>query len=275
MLKSVIPLFICLALFANHSRADDPLTINPFSPFYGQDFESGWHFDVGAGIGYEPTYAGSDKSIVEADLLARAMYRTDSGHRFFINFGEAGAIFSLTPRTQFSAFLEYEDERDDEDDSTLTGMDTIDSTIEGQFMLAHRFGNATIFGILQPDITGDANKGLVWFLGGSYDYLSNNKKWRTSTSINISGGDSEYMRTEFGVTSNESARTRYAVYTPDSGFKSMTLGFGSEYFFSERLSLLGNVEGEYYFSEASDSPLIDIHGTDFTVEANMLVRWRF
>ncbi len=269
-----IPLipFLC---FATTIKADDPLALNPAGPWYGFDFEPGWHFDVGAGLGYEPTYAGSDKYTSEAEIGARALYRAESGHRYFIGLGEVGAVFSLSPETQFLAFLEYEEGRNDEDDSTLTGLDTIDSTIEGQFMLARRFGNATLFGVLQPDLTGDANKGLVWFVGAGYDWLSVNKRWRASTTLDISGANSEYMRTEFGITAQESARTGYTSYQPSSGLKSLTWNMAGEYYISDNVSLLGIVDTEYYLSDASDSPLIANEGTDLTFEASVQLRYRF
>jgi len=273
-LLSTISLTLLLC-FVTAAKADDPLTLNPASPWYGLNFESGWHFDVGAGLEYEATYAGSDKYTTEADIAARALYNSKNGHRYFVGLGEIGAVLTLSPDMQFVAFLEYEEERTDEDDSTLTGLDTIDSTIEGQFMLAKRFGNASVFGVLQPDLTGDANKGLVWFVGAGYDWLSANKRWRTSTTVDLSGADSEYMRTEFGITPEESSRTGYTSYQPSSGLKSLTWNITGEYYFSDNLSLLGSIDTEHFFSEASDSPLIAIEGNDLSVEASIQLRYQF
>ena len=264
--------FLCCAMKAT---ADDPLILNPAGPWYALDFEPGWHYDFAVGFEYEPTYAGSDKYTSEGDLGARALYLTNRGHRYFISLGELGAIFSLSPNTQFLAFLEFEEGRDDEDDSTLSGMDTVDSTIEGQFMLARRFGNVTLYGVLQADLAGDADKGLVWFVGAGYDWLSADSRWRINTALDLSGADNEYMQTEFGITAEESSRTGYASYRPASGLKSLTWNISSEYYFSDHLSLLASVETEYYFSEASDSPLIAEEGSEVTHEASLLLRYRF
>ena len=83
------------------------------------------------------------------------------------------------------------------------------------------------------------------------------------------------MRTEFGITSQESLVSGYTPYQPDAGLKSATLGLSGEYYFNDRLSVLGSLETEYYFSEASDSPLIDLEGDELTYEAMLLLRWRF
>lgn len=80
-----------------------------------------------------------------------------------------GTVFSLSDRTQLQMFLEYEEERETDDDDTLVGLNAVDATIEGQIMLARRYGNFSTYAIAQPDLTGNANKGVVWFLGAGYD----------------------------------------------------------------------------------------------------------
>lgn len=253
----------------------DPLQLNPASPWYALDASSGWHFELGAGLEYEPSYPGSDKYLTEPDLFARAIYRSDSGNRYFVSLGEVGAIFTLSDRTQFQMFLEYEEEREIDDDDTLLGLNEVDATIEGQFMLARRYGNFSTYAIVQPDLTGDANKGLVWFLGASYDQLFNDGQWRLGSTLDVSGADSEHMRTEFGITADEAARTGYKQYQPGSALKSATWGISAEYWIKPRLSVLTNVETEFYFSEAANSPLIVDFGRRVGVEASVVLRWTF
>lgn len=274
-LKKCVGTWLLLMFSIAAHTHGDPLALNPASPWYGTDLQAGWHYDVGIGIEYEPGYAGSDKYAIEGDIAARALYRTQSGSRFFINLGEVGGAFSLSPNTEILAFFEYEEGREDEDDATLTGLNAVDSTIEGQFMLARRFENTMLFGGLQADLAGDANKGLVWFLGAGYDWLAPSKRWRANTTVDLSGADEEYMRTEFGITADEASRTGYASYRPGSGLKSLTWNINVEYYISDSLSLLGGIETEYYLSEAADSPLISDEGSDLTVEASLLLRYRF
>ena len=269
-----ILLALLYIMISSAHAESDPLQANPESPWYALNAETGWHYDLGVGVEYEPGYAGSDEYEQEGDLFARVLYRTDEGHRYFVSLGEIGGIFSISPEMQFQAFFEYEEARDD-DDEALDGLDDVDSTIEGQFMLARRFGNSTIFGVLQPDLTGDANKGLVWFVGASHDWFINDNQWRVGTRFDISGADTEHMRTEFGITVDESTRTGYDEYAPDGGIKSATFGLSSEYWFTSNMSLLGSLEAEYYLDEASDSPLIEDEGSDITYETSLLLRWQF
>lgn len=274
-LKPLVKVGLLSPLLVVANAMSDPLALNPASPWYGTDLEKGWHYDIGVGVEYEPTYAGSDKYVSEGDISGRALYVSQSGSRLYISLGEIGGAFSLSPNTEIVAFFEYEEGREDEEDLTLAGLNPIDSTVEGQIMLATRFGNTTVFSGLQPDLTGNANKGLVWFVGAGFDWLAPNKQWRANTTFDLSGADDEYMRTEFGITPEEALRTEYANYQPSGGLKSLTWNITVEYYISDDLSLLGGIDTEYYLSEASDSPLISDVGSDLTIEASMQLRYRF
>ncbi|MFK8019997.1 MAG: MipA/OmpV family protein [Pseudomonadales bacterium] len=271
-----VPLATLVCVLSNTgAHATDPLQINPASPWYALDANSGWHFDVGLGVEYEPAYPGSDEYSAEPDVFARALYRTDSGNRYFLSLGEVGAMFALSDRTQFQVFLEYEEAREVDDDQALRGLDEVDATVEGQFMLAHRFGNLSTYAILQPDLTGNANKGLVWFVGAGYDRMLENDVWRLSTTFDLSGADSEYMNTEFGISSDEARRTGYREFRASAGLKSASWAISAERWFRPNLSLLFNVEAEYYLRDAADSPLVADLGRRVGIEASATVRWRF
>ncbi|WP_086933883.1 MipA/OmpV family protein [Agarilytica rhodophyticola] len=229
---------------------------------------------MGIGLEYEPTYAGSDEYSTEADAFARTFYRNTKGQRFYLSLGEIGILQPLPNDMQFQAFIEYEEGREVSEDDTLQGLNEVDSTFEGQFILAKRFHNVSVFGVLQPDLTGDANKGLVWFIGATFDHLLA-PNWRMNSRVDVSGGNREYMQTEFGITKEETMRTNFDAYTPDAGLKSTTVSITSEFYFTKQLSLLGTIELEHYFSEAADSPLIRDEGSKSTVEAGVLLRYQF
>jgi len=271
---ALMALFL-MFLSKNLAAELDPLERNPASPWYLSKAASGWYFDVGVGLEYEAGYPGSDVYSAEPDLFARAIYQTEAGHRLFFSLGEIGGIYALSEKTQLVAFLEYEEERDADDDEALVGLDVIDSTIEGQFAVAHRLNNFSFFGVVQPDLTGDANKGIVWFIGAGYDSFLENPNWRIATRIDISGADQEYMQTEFGISAKEALRTSYTAYAPSSGLKSATLNLSFEYMFNPKLSILTSIDTEYYFNEAANSPLIADVGSEVGYEASILMRWQF
>ncbi|MCG8436310.1 MAG: MipA/OmpV family protein [Gammaproteobacteria bacterium] len=267
-------IYVCCAChpYANAQTANEK---NPLGPWYLADKPaSSWYFDVFAGVEFEPTYAGSDKTVVEPDADFRAIYKTEAGHRYSLSLGEFGGVFQLSDDLIFSAFLEFEEGREDEEDDTLTGLDEVDSTVEGQFSIFKRWGNTFIAGVFQPDLL-NRGKGLVYFAALGHDWALASNKLRVSTAFDVSFADGEHMRTEFGITPEESARTGLAPYRPGGGLKSTTASVGLEYSLKKRWSFITELELEYYFDKAADSPLIRDEGSELTYEFFAAARYSF
>jgi len=251
-----------------------PVTIWAVNPWeYAGEERQNWFFEIGVGAEYEPAYAGSDEYATEAELEISATYLSLSGHRYFIALGEIGAHFQIDPDLVFTSLLEYEEGRDDENDDTLTGFDEVEDTLELQLGLTKRWDDYFGSIAVQYDIL-DEGKGLVWFTAFGKQF-----KWSDTFSslvwLDISGADSEHMRTEFGIKASESAATGLVQYRPGSGLKSASLNTSSRYEFSENWSLGFEFALEYYLTQASDSPLISAEGDDITYEAGITINYEF
>ncbi len=245
--------------------------VNPWQ--YMNEEREQWYFEATIGVEYEPTYAGSDKYVTEPELELSATYLSNAGHRYFISLGEIGAHFQSQDDLVFSTVLEYEEERDDEDDDTLTGFDEIEDTIELQTTLTKQWGDYFGAIALQYDIE-DNGKGLVWFLAAG-KRIEWSERFDSFIWMDISGADSEHMRTEFGVKPSESQATGLAEYRPGSGLKSATLNIANNYELTENWSIGTQISLEYYFSEASDSPLITDEGDELTAEIGLTLEYSF
>lgn len=254
-------------------KVPEVLNNNPFSPWYLADANTGWHFDAFIGVESEPTYAGSDDNETELDGDARAFYRTTMGHRWFLSVGEVGGIYALSDHTQVIAFLEYEEAREADEAPELRLLDEVESTLEGQLGVFHRWGTTYAGLVLQPDLL-DRGKGFVWFVAAGKDWQIGDNT-RLSISADLSGADSTHMRTEFGITEAEALRSGYPAYRPESGLKSASLAVRSEYRWNSDWSVLLSVEMEHYLSEASDSPLLADEGADNTFELGLSLRYQF
>ena len=262
------------AIDVSTSLADDNAK-NPFGPWYLTDRESGWYFDVFAGVENEPAYAGSDKYEIEPGFNIRTMYKNSNDHRFFVSLGELGGIFQLTENSVFSAVLEYEEGRSNSADSALKGFDKVRDTVEGQFSFFYRFlPNTFLAAVIQPDLLG-RGKGLVYFVGLGNDTLFFSDTLRVSTGIDLSFADAEHMRTEFGVSDSESRRSGLEAYRPHGGIKSWTGSLVIEYFAFQNWSVWFDSELEYYTVKARRSPLIRDEGRPFTYELAAGLRWRY
>ncbi|MEM7482842.1 MAG: MipA/OmpV family protein [Acidobacteriota bacterium] len=250
---------------------------NPQSPWYLQERDRWWDVEIFLGVESEPDYAGSDDSEVEPDADIRALFRDRKGNRYILSLGQVSGIFDLSPRTALQITLEYEEGRDRENPA-LAEFEEVRDTLEGQISLFRRFGNTYLAGVLQPDILG-RGKGLVTFLALGHDRAIG-EKVLLSPRIDVSWGDSEHMRTEFGISAAVAAASGLAPYEPGGGLKSATAALGLRYDFSRqgssrKWSLLADLEVEHYFSKAADSPLIRDAGSDVTYEAAFGVLFRF
>ena len=273
MTKPTLPaLAVTTSLFVFSTASADPAR-NPSSLWYLSDQPSGWYYDGFLGIEREPTYTGSDRYETEADANFRALYRADSGHRYFISIGEAGALYELGDDRLFAAVLEYEEAREIDDDPALEFFDEGEDTLEAQLTLAKRWGNWTLAGVFQPDIL-DRGKGLVYFVGLGYDRMLTDRL-RLASAIDVSFGDSEHLDTEVGISRDVAARSGLDAYSPDGGYKSTSLRLDLGYQFARDLELVFQSEFEFYGSEMADSPLVAEEGDDINTELGLTMRYRF
>lgn len=271
---AAIPLLMSASCFSPFALADSKsMSAVPSSPFYLSEAKQGWYYDTYIGLGTEPTYAGSDDTESEVEANARATFVTENGSRYYISLGEVGGYWSLGKDTQLVAFFEYEEGRETDDDPIFEGFENIDSTLEGQLFLVHRWGNVYLSAALQPDLLG-RGKGLVWFLAAGYDWFPNDS-FRTSISVDISGANKTYMETEFGITESASLISGLDEYSASAGLKSFSTIVEAEYQFSKSWSIISNVEWELYLDAAEDSPLIKDNGNKNNYSANVLLRYRF
>lgn len=260
---------VCAMAGQAHAQAER----NPFSLWYLDGAEPGWYFDAFAGIELEPAYTGSDEYSTEPDVSARAMYVSDSGHRYFISLGELGGLFDIGNDLMFAAVLEYEEGRENEDDPILTGFPEVEETVEAQLSLVKRWGNWSAALVAQPDIL-DRGKGFVYFAGLAYDTALSDRWW-LSAGLDISFADAEHINTEVGISEDTAAITGLPAYDPDGGYKSSTISFGTGYEINEHWEMLFISEIEVYGGEMADSPLIDQEGDDINYELGIGVRYRF
>ena len=260
-------------LMIDSARANMTMSDAPNGAFYLSEAKSGWYYDLYLGVGTEPTYAGSSNRESELEGNARAFYVTDHGDRYFVSLGEFGGYWQLNRDLQFVAFLEVEEGREASDDAIFTGFDDIPSTLEGQFLLVQRWGHSYASVALQPDLLGKG-KGVVWFVAVGHDWFWGDNL-RTSFVVDISGANSTYMNTEFGISELESDISGLDVYQASSGMKSLSSTLELEYRFDQHWRVISVVEWENYIDVAADSPLIKDVGDENNMSASLLIRYVF
>lgn len=272
-MKHLIRILFLLIAFGSLGLAQRATQQNFIGPWYMQDYEEKWwRFELGLGFEVEPTYPGSKETEEEIGGFIRGVFKDKWNNRYFITPDGVSGAFDITEDLTFVGEIEVE-EGDEGESADLDGLDKIDDTVEGEFTLAKRWGEAYAFGAVQPDLLG-RGKGLVYFLGGGYDWQPTERfGWRNI--LVLSGGDDEHMDTEFDITAEEAERTGYREYDPGAGLKTLAWQSQAEYKLNEKFSLFANMDVEHYIGDGADSPLVKDIGTDITTEAlaGLLFRW--
>ncbi|OLF73971.1 hypothetical protein AWH62_07420 [Maricaulis sp. W15] len=223
-----------------------------------------------------PVYAGSDNRETGAAPILYGMY----DDRYYVSGDEMGIYWPiLGSEWRLKAGIGYEPGRDPSDDPALANLATMDSTAVLAGGLFRQFGTSAVGFGFEADI-GDAGKGVVTFLGGSYDWHLMDNALTLTAYGDISYANAEHLQTEFGITSLEAAASqadpnpafRYTEYQPSSGLKSAGVGFGARYRLNEQWMIIGNVSGEFFGDEATGSPLVR---EDYELEAVLGVAFSF
>ena len=247
--------------------------LDPESPYSYTEQEGRWFWEYGLEIENEPEYPGAKESEVEPFPIFQMTYRNQRGQQFYLGLGELGIKVPLSSRTTLVASAGIEEGRDDSESQVLAGLDEIDAGLDVGLSLWHRRGSWLFAAAVQNDFGND--KGLVWFLGSGWEREFIDGLWRLRLNLDLSGANQRHMRTEFGITAEEAARTDFAEFQPSSGIKSLTLGVaGDRWFRSQRLAVFAEVEVENYLDQAKDSPLIADVGREQGIEIAVGVRYR-
>ena len=85
---------------------------------------------------------------------------------------------------------------------------------------------------------------------------------------------SEYMRTYFGVTPVEAARSGFGVYTPAAGMKGAGVEVSGRYEFTDRWALVGSAHYERLIGDAAASPIVRV-GNENQITARLGLSYKF
>ncbi|MEM7276768.1 MAG: MipA/OmpV family protein [Pseudomonadota bacterium] len=227
-----------------------------------------WDFRLGAGIEYEPTYQGSDRSDSEVDPFVIAAYRADWGN-VFLTGGGVGFSRMLSKQIGIFVQLEMEDVREIDDDQRLAGLGNQDEELELEIVGKYFMGPLTL-GISVAPATGD--KGVVWFAGADYHWRLADERLFLSLGADLSGSSKDNQQTDFGITPAQSLASGYREYSPDGGLKSLGLSFAAEYEVNRQWYLYAQADYERLLGDVADSPIVF---DENNVEVGLGVFYRF
>lgn len=193
--------------------------------------------DLGLGVGYSPEYPGSDRLDTKLWPIWRNLALGSSGPREGLAFGpSADANRGRKPSS----------------DERLTGTNRIKAAVELGGQATYRSGPMLGYAALRRGFFG--HNGWVGEVGMRYALVQNGP-------LTLSGGleagfaSSDYTRTYFGVTAEESAASGMKEYTPKGGLTDVSASLDMRYEFAPDTALLTQLKWGQLQGDAANSPL--------------------
>lgn len=213
---------------------------------------SNWNYVLGAGVGYAPTYEGSD----EYDALPIPVLNVDyKDGLFFANVRNGLGSYPLRGENyKVGASIGYAPGREeDEDKKNLRGMGDVDASATANLLAEYDFGIAQLSGKVTTGVSGDYGTTAALDLGSRYPLT---EKIILTGSVGTVWADEEHMSNRFGVTATQSARSGYSQHDAESGVKTVGFSVGANYLVTEKWTANLTFRGDKLLGDAADSPVV-------------------
>lgn len=256
-------LFGCFWLPSDDARADD--AAGSYGALYAlgpQDAPANgsrdaWRFTLGAGAASMPDFPGASGRKTEAFPVLGA----SRGSFFAGSNPDAGALLSVgayavrNENWRVGAALTYDfiEPREESDDAHLQGLGDIDRSTHAEVFAIYTRDWASLRGSITSDIGGNS-RGAVATLDLTGRYQPD-PRWVFTAGPGFSWGSSQYTRTFFGVTPQQSVDSGLNVYRPGSGLYTLRFTVAAAYRPSAHWNVGAAVAAAWLQSDASDSPV--------------------
>ncbi|CAB3842900.1 MipA/OmpV family protein [Achromobacter aegrifaciens] len=260
-----------LALVPGLSLADDAAN----SSVYGQRGASSrgltvatgegpadeWLFYGTLGAGYAPRYSGSDE--YSAVPIIGLGVRSPGG--FFLSTDHGLGWETQALDSTFRFYLAPSASRKDhkkgfQGSDKLRGMGDIESRAQIGMDAETTIGpvtlSATVAHAFKKGDNRDVGSAYTMFNLGASTTVYEGSAGAISLALSGTFGDGNYMRTWYGVSGNQSAKSGYRKYTPKGGLESVGLGATWAVPLSKSWSWTTSAEARRLYGDAADSPIV-------------------
>ena len=233
-----------------------------------RDSEREWTVELGIGVGVVPEYPGAD----EHEAVALPLVEIRWGDLLFLSATEGfGFNFARGRNLRLGVALTYNEGRDEDDNDRLRGLGDVEDTIEfGGFAEYAFLDSFTARAGIRQDIFGE-HEGALVDVGLGY-----RARLGEGLDVALGGGarwaSDDYMRSFFGVSSAQSARSRFAAFRADLGFLDVGLGGTLTYDLTARWFARGTAGLAVLLGDAADSPISD---SDTQFSAGLALGYRY
>ncbi|WP_027666327.1 MipA/OmpV family protein [Rhizobium leguminosarum] len=208
-----------------------------------------WNVVIGAGAVYGPKFEGSkDFEVMPAPFFSASFFND------YLHVGPTGLLVDIYKVENFkiSAKGGMEFGRDEDDSDHLKGLGDIDSGAKIGGVISYELGPIELTAGIDKIIGG--SDGVTGTFGAEYSHMVG--QFIFSAGASATWADKNYMKSYFGVTPLQSARSGLAVYDAGAGFKRIDLSASVTYLASEHWFIRGQAELGILTGDARDSPVV-------------------
>lgn len=223
---------------------------------FAAESPSKWSASISPAAIVRPTYEGSDRYRVVPGVVGNVTYDD------FISLGMQGLnLYWHHNGLRVGGGLTFKGKRKDnssnnlvtEGDGRLAGMGTVKAAIGFRGFVSYDLGPIN-FAASVVKYDGSDNKGVNVDLG-AFMPLRMTKSLTVTPHVGATWADTSYMQTFFGVTSTQSAASRFGIFSPGSGFKNIGGGVSVNYAFTKRWFVAEAIDVRGLLGDARHSPL--------------------
>ena len=209
---------------------------------------------VGGGVGFAPDYEGSE----DYEAVPVPFADVKFGNGMFVKLLGLNLRANLIPSAMWrlGPVYNYRGERDNVNNSAVDDMKKVSDANELGIFGGFDINNWFVSLEFLAD-TGNAHEGWYSTLKGGYNWIINNS-WALSIGVSTTYADDDYMKTYFGVSAQDSARSGLSQYDADSGIKDIGLDLGVNWMINQNWSTKGIASYTQLVGDADDdSPVVD------------------
>ena len=243
--------------------SDIPAASSP-APYTVPNRSHDIELEIGGGAVVQPAYEGAREYEISPTGIFTLHYLWLPGLGV-VKDGVTKEGFSFGPS------FRYLSKRESNEYSDLRGLNDVNASFEVGGKFAYTFGVFRPWVAVRRGFGG--HEGIVGETGLDL-VVRPNLVTEITFGPRASFASSDYMRTYFGVTPQESSVARLGPYAPSGGFKGAGAELGVRYEFSPEWALVGLLAYERLISDAAKSPIVQV-GDPNQITAKLGLTYRF
>lgn len=227
-----------------------------------------WEGTIGAGAIYTPNYLGSD----DYEWNAFPGFEATYDDTFFVSMRN-GIGWNIVNQNgwQVAPFIGYTFGRDDTGD--IDDLDKVDGGATGGLRISYQGNDWRYSASAETPFTGDIDGYRLALKANQVTRFGERTVVTFGPSIAYTSAD--WTDDLFSVSPAESARSGINAYEPDDGFFAIGADASLSYYLTRQWSVTGIVGVSMLTGDASDSPIVNDHGSDMQWRTGAFINYHF